>query len=117
MIKQYRIDGQIVLADLDNVKAYAVFDGSWLKLSNDIDQVAEEIGPLLYPILAESKVCDLTSHTHLLSVNSKLFEPLGIECTISSLGRSFETRELKIRGINNIINYIKNHNVDYRISR
>lgn len=112
MIISTRVEGQTVLLDLERMKFYGVIYPNEIILSSLCESLDEsecaELGTILRPLLSVYH-CDLTKCWSLLSYNKITWSNLPIVCTLTSYNKELKPVNLKIKGVQNIAQYLSNH--------
>lgn len=118
MIIQTRVDGANVLIDVQRMKMYGVVKPSRVILANICSSItdedeATELG-LILSSLFKHLHCDITPYINLLAPNVTVWSSLPIVCTFTSYNKQLEPVQLKVKGAQNIVQWIANHNLaDY----
>ena len=118
MIIQTRVDGSNVLIDVQRMKMYGVVKPSRVILSSICSSItdkdeATELG-LILSSLFKHLHCDITPYINLLAPNVTVWSSLPIVCTFTSYNKQLEPVQLKVKGAQNIVQWITNHNLaDY----
>lgn len=118
MIIQTRVDGSSVIIDVQRMKLYGVIKPSRVILASICSSItdeteATELG-LILSSLFKNLHCDLTHYTNLLIPNVIVWNNLPIVCTFTSYNKQLEPVQLKVKGVQNIVQWIANHNLaDY----
>lgn len=118
MIILTRVDGQSVIIDVKRMKLYGVIQANTIiltSLSASITDKEEalELGTILKSLF-KSYHCDLSNFISLLLDNTESWSDLPIVCTFISYNKKLEPVQLKLKNVQNIRNWMANHNIaDY----
>ena len=118
MIILTRLGGQSIIIDVKRRKLYGVIESNKViltSLSNCIEdkEEATELGAILKSLF-KSYHCDLSNSINLLLANIELWSDLPIICTFTSYNKKLEPVQLKLKNVQNISNWMTNHNIaDY----
>ena len=109
MINVYRIaKGYNALIDIDTVTLYAITHEDEMVLGN-FTEVNDDVATGISLMLKDHK-CDLSKHLFLITEHPEIFEGYSLKASFEILiYKTFETRKLKLIGLENIRKYIQDH--------